>query len=257
MNRRAFTLIELLIVVSILALLVSILLPALSHAREITRAAICMSNLRHWGVGLNCYMAEYNGYIPHRGQGIQKVTQIDRTGDWFNALPRYVNEKPYSTLYYAGCKPAPGDKSMFICPSAEFPAGWNPADNFFPYAMNIYLSPWNTGALTNPYEIQHNIRRIRWPNQLVFMADAYGPCSSTLPVPVPAPVSPTDTHRYAVIVRHSGRANLVFVDGHVETQTGISLGCNRPTNTLVPESDSLRWKTGIGDESTSKVPYGN
>ena len=61
---RAFTLIELLVVVAIIALLVSILLPALAGARESARAAICGEKLRNFGTGFGTYFTEYQEWIP-------------------------------------------------------------------------------------------------------------------------------------------------------------------------------------------------
>ncbi len=61
---RAFTLVELLVVVSIIALLVSILLPSLKKAREQTKATVCLSNLRALGQGIMLYATEYDGRLP-------------------------------------------------------------------------------------------------------------------------------------------------------------------------------------------------
>ena len=57
----AFTLIELLIVVSIMALLLSILLPGLGKAREQAKAAVCASNVRQLLIANNAYASEYGG----------------------------------------------------------------------------------------------------------------------------------------------------------------------------------------------------
>jgi prepilin-type N-terminal cleavage/methylation domain-containing protein/prepilin-type processing-associated H-X9-DG protein len=54
-TRRAFTLVELLVVVSIITLLVALLFPALSAAREASRQSVCQNNLRQFGVGLMAY----------------------------------------------------------------------------------------------------------------------------------------------------------------------------------------------------------
>jgi prepilin-type N-terminal cleavage/methylation domain-containing protein len=58
--RRAFTLIELLVVVAIIALLISILLPALSRARERGRITVCQANLRHIAMAANAYLLEFD-----------------------------------------------------------------------------------------------------------------------------------------------------------------------------------------------------
>jgi prepilin-type N-terminal cleavage/methylation domain-containing protein len=62
-RRRAFTLIELLVVIAIIALLISILAPAIGKARRASRTAVCMSNMRQYGLGLANYAADARGYI--------------------------------------------------------------------------------------------------------------------------------------------------------------------------------------------------
>ncbi|MGC4030129.1 MAG: prepilin-type N-terminal cleavage/methylation domain-containing protein [Tepidisphaeraceae bacterium] len=75
-TRSAFTLIELLVVVGIIALLISILLPALNRARQMAQTAQCLSNLRQISVALNAYQTSFKGYMtrsydllfPSRGE---------------------------------------------------------------------------------------------------------------------------------------------------------------------------------------------
>lgn len=69
-SRRGFTLVELLVVIGIIALLISILMPALSKARKSAMNANCMSNLRSVGQSLTLYAAENKGKYPaHHGGG--------------------------------------------------------------------------------------------------------------------------------------------------------------------------------------------
>lgn len=63
--RRGFSLVELLVVISMIALLIALLLPALSAAREIGRAAVCISNERQVGIAMGLYAdANLEWYIP-------------------------------------------------------------------------------------------------------------------------------------------------------------------------------------------------
>ena len=61
---RGFTLVELLVVIGIIALLISILMPTLSRARESAKAAASLSNLRQLGNGVLMYINEYRGFYP-------------------------------------------------------------------------------------------------------------------------------------------------------------------------------------------------
>jgi prepilin-type N-terminal cleavage/methylation domain-containing protein/prepilin-type processing-associated H-X9-DG protein len=63
-RRSAFTLVELLVVIGIIAVLIAILMPALNRAREQAKLVQCSSNLRQIKLFFDAYALEYNGYIP-------------------------------------------------------------------------------------------------------------------------------------------------------------------------------------------------
>ena len=65
MRRHGFTLIELLVVIAIISLLVSILLPSLNRAKEVTRRAIALSNTRNIGLAMQLYTEDHEDRYPY------------------------------------------------------------------------------------------------------------------------------------------------------------------------------------------------
>src|ERR1700722_1408387 len=73
--QRGFTLVELLVVIGIIAVLISILMPALTKARRQSELVQCASNMRQVGMGLLNYADQYDGYLfpPNMGWGPSQV----------------------------------------------------------------------------------------------------------------------------------------------------------------------------------------
>lgn len=138
MKKKGFTLIELLVVVAIIALLISILLPSLSRARELAKRAVCASNLRGIGQGMHVYANDNAEWFPHhyyfptyptgtssdpREHGITWVTTMGQsyhiqssfTGTGA-ALSRRSHPSRSLFLLVVGGQSTPGS---FICPSSS------------------------------------------------------------------------------------------------------------------------------------------
>jgi len=107
MRRRGFTLIELLVVIAIIALLMAILMPALSKVRKQARAVTCQMYLKQWHVIFSLYCQDYNGSF---GAGANS-----KNDKWLNYLRRYYS--PGETRWNEG-KPVQKSK-LLLCPMAS------------------------------------------------------------------------------------------------------------------------------------------
>lgn len=220
----AFTLVELLVTIAIIALLAALLLPVLASGKSKAHQTECAGNLRQWGLAYRMYADDNEDFLPRRGQGVQVLAQINRSDDWFNALPPYFGLSPFEDMVTNDVTPAAHSKSVFVCPVAEDPG----ATYFLPYGMNMNLSPWNL-----PLAIKFG--QVIQPECVVAMADAPGPYASTFP----------STRPYSPAARHSAKINLLFLTGGVQSFAGSYVGCG----TGDPHRADIHWLTGTASDS--------
>jgi prepilin-type N-terminal cleavage/methylation domain-containing protein/prepilin-type processing-associated H-X9-DG protein len=102
-RRRAthFTLIELLVVIAIIAILASMLLPALGRARQAVKGTACANDLRQIGLALYSYAADYNEFIPPAGDD-SVISWAGGRMPWWRVLHSEtgVDDPRYALRYY-------------------------------------------------------------------------------------------------------------------------------------------------------------
>ena len=138
--RRAFTLVELLVVVAVLALLVAMLLPALARAKRLAARTYCQAHLKQWGVAFEMYAMAHGGLYPHCDGLDRDNGPADEFG-WVDVLPPLIGQKPWRDHGPWG---KPGVGTFFQCRSAKLAPEsqylYHPRRNgFFSYAMNSCL----------------------------------------------------------------------------------------------------------------------
>lgn len=193
--KRGFTLIELLVVIAIIAILASLLLPALSTARSRAQAIACVSTLRQMNLAILGYVDDAVDHLPYAW-----YDDPDPTSNNFYALltPYYVNSNHTFDGY--------GDfeHKMFSCPIRLREKLYAPFPARISYGMNAY----NSIAFPVP-----ETRRMA-------EAQAIDPTATLLTADINAtfnhpPITGLGTNQLGY--KHQKRANILFFDGHVSS----------------------------------------
>lgn len=95
----AFTLLELLVVISLIAILTALLLPGLSRAKGTALKVKCASNLRQISVGMNMYVEDYDRYPLAQAGIASKDGRVVVTNVWSGALIPFLNQTWFDPIY--------------------------------------------------------------------------------------------------------------------------------------------------------------
>src|SRR5690606_26844299 len=99
--RRAFTLVELLVVVAIIGVMVGLLLPAVQAAREAARRMQCSNNLKQYGLSLHNYHDIYKQFAPGGTANAHPNNTNPRVGWVVRVLPQLEQQALYDQLDFS------------------------------------------------------------------------------------------------------------------------------------------------------------
>lgn len=169
-TRRAFTLVELLVVIGIIAVLIAILLPALNNARRQARSVRCLANLRQVGNGFFLYSQQYKGAWPVAVHDLGGThIPIDEERRWSDLLAEFVsgNKTMSKATHIATIR---RDSVLWGCPEWDYTDNFDPADFAQTvrngYGMNYYPTYFEDFNLANLAYITTGrgqyVRQNRW-----------------------------------------------------------------------------------------------
>ncbi len=178
----AFTLVELLVVVSVIGLLVAILVPSLSVARKQARAVLCLSRCRALGVGMNMYLNEFGAFPAHqlRMRDFDPTLVEDVRFRWFDAMALELSSgtlmRPRD-MANAEWEQVRRDNLFFdvqTCPSTkQWEVGRNNAYGYNYKYLGSARTSLNTANRHRPYEC-YPIQGVRAPADTIAFADCDG-----------------------------------------------------------------------------------
>ena len=253
--RSAFTLIELLVVIAIIAILAALLFPVLSKVTESSRRAACAANLRQLGALSVAFTVDEDNHLPGTSKG--------PTGSWswqetMNVL--LLNQGSSAVLQRTGSTP---QKGKIYCPSMRPQSGsgygYNYNSSVRAYARNQFVTP-SAGSGSTPADPDYGLiasyrglkdyvpgRRLSaWSHAstVVFIAETENDSDTigaknpqgtiTLSDGSTSPTWASSGEGYWGF-RHNLQANILFLDGHVETRT-------------VPETAKLNYDANFKPE---------
>lgn len=230
-SAHAFTLVELLVVVSIIGLLAGLAIPSISGALAKAKQAEAVNQLKQLGTLTLAYSAENNGAFPDEGgEGVQSfsaISQASNAAAWYNVLPPMAGFLSASN-YRSNPKGFYDKGSLFYSKAAKYPAN-KTASAFFAFGINSQLNGLRMAALISPSRTAL-FGDARLPDERTLQPQGGGTKMDSLGQP--------KVRDSRFVARYNQAGTVVFCDGHVE---------------MVKGTDAFNPKVVIWDQTTASV----
>ena len=219
---RYFTLIELLLVISIMAILAALLLPVLSKAKAITRQTVCKGQLKQIGLAYSMYSDDYDEALCVTKDSLYPGGQGTRY--WFVRLAPYVNEKIRiyaGSYYYLNDGVYPG-KGLFYCPEMTRANYDQPVYGMYKYGIG--------GEVYGSFMGYRKLRDIKSPSVQILITDSWALGRAAYQTGATSDfgsyvIDYENQHHYC----HLNQMNLLFPDGHCGADTFFNLVAINPS----------------------------
>jgi len=237
-----FTIIELLIVIAIIAILASMLLPALSRARDSAKQIRCVNNLSQIGKGASIYANDFNDYTIQSQYG---------TGQWWITGWEYILAQKFigfgASTDYINCRPEKIRSTPLYCPQSAQGQRVQATSTGTTYYPNAGIVSYGINEATGSSAstiVGRKMGNIRSPSTKIYFSEAsitykvQATVSGYTYTPINRHGGPLDVvidsswrpiHNWTIYSNKKGQAVTSFIDGHAKAMSYYDLGFENTT----------------------------
>jgi prepilin-type N-terminal cleavage/methylation domain-containing protein/prepilin-type processing-associated H-X9-DG protein len=216
---RGFTLVELLVVLSILMLLMSMLVPMIGKSRELATQTHCASNLKQMYIPFQDYAGQNDGAWP------SPWANVGNPSSWQDQWPYLISKVLTGVATSSNGRMNRRNSPFAFCPKLVKMGVWWSNGGSLDAAMTTYSYAWLNSETTAQRRLPIRLSSIERPSRKIMLMDGSCPPGEYAGVPK---MNAWADWNYVHFYPHNRQSNVLFCDGHMGA---------------VRQEDVLRWTT--------------